>query len=149
MGGRLTFPGAGLYHATKYSLEAISDALRFEVRGFGVDVVLIEPGLIVTEFAATAVAKASEAGEAATDGPYAEFDAKVSALTTGVYEGPMRHLGGGPDVVAKAIEKAISRRRAPSRVSVTASARLSILQRKLTPDRVWDAAMRSQFPQPK
>jgi len=149
MGGRLTFPGAGLYHATKYSLEAISDALRFEVKGFGIDVVLIEPGLIVTEFAATAVAKAGEAGEAATDGPYAEFDAKVSALTTGVYESPMRHLGGGPDVVAKAIEKAISRRRARSRVPVTASARLSILQRRLTPDRVWDAAMRAQFPQPK
>jgi NADP-dependent 3-hydroxy acid dehydrogenase YdfG len=149
MGGRLTFPGGGLYHATKYSLEAISDALRFEVKGFGVDVVLIEPGLIVTEFAATAVAKANEAGGTAADGPYAEFDAKVSALTTGVYEGPMRRLGGGPDVVAKAIEKAISRRRAPSRVPVTASARLSILQRKLTPDRVWDAAMRAQFPQPK
>ena len=146
MGGRLTFPGGGLYHATKYSLEAISDALRFEVKGFGIDVVLIEPGLIITEFGATAVAKA---GEVAADGPYAEFDAKVSALTTGVYEGPMRHLGGGPDVVAKAIEKAISRRRAPSRVPVTASARLSILQRKLTPDRVWDAAMRAQFPQPK
>ncbi len=149
MGGRLTFPGGGLYHATKYSLEAISDALRFEVKGFGVDVVLIEPGLIVTEFAATAVAKADEAAGTTADGPYAEFDAKVSALTTGVYEGPMRHLGGGPDVVAKAIEKAISRRRAPSRVPVTASARLSILQRKLTPDRVWDAAMRAQFPQPK
>jgi NADP-dependent 3-hydroxy acid dehydrogenase YdfG len=149
MGGRLTFPGGGLYHATKYSLEAISDALRFEVKGFGVDVVLIEPGLIVTEFAATAVAKADEASGTAADGPYAEFDAKVSALTTGVYEGPMRHLGGGPEVVAKAIEKAISRRRAPSRVPVTASARLSILQRKLTPDRVWDAAMRTQFPQPK
>jgi NADP-dependent 3-hydroxy acid dehydrogenase YdfG len=147
MGGRLTFPGAGLYHATKYSLEAISDALRFEVKGFGIDVVLIEPGLIVTEFAATAVAKAGEATTA--DGPYAEFDAAVSALTTGVYESPMRHLGGGPDVVAKAIEKAISRRRARSRVPVTASARLSILQRRLTPDRVWDAAMRAQFPQPK
>jgi short-subunit dehydrogenase len=146
MGGRLTFPGGGLYHATKYSLEAISDALRFEVKGFGVDVVLVEPGLIVTEFAATAVAKA---GEAADDGPYAEFDAKVAALTTGVYEGPMRRLGGGPDTVAKAIEKAISRRRAPTRVPVTASAHLSILQRKLTPDRVWDAAMRAQFPQPK
>jgi NADP-dependent 3-hydroxy acid dehydrogenase YdfG len=174
MGGRLTFPGGGLYHATKYSLEAISDALRFEVKGFGVDVVLVEPGLIVTEFAATAVARASEvagagrdaqasqaaratetadadraAGTAAVDEPYAEFDAKVAALTTGVYEGPMRRLGGGPDAVAKAIEKAISRRRAPIRVPVTASAHLSILQRKLTPDRVWDAAMRVQFPQPK
>ncbi len=163
MGGRLTFPGGGLYHATKYSLEAISDALRFEVKGFGVDVVLVEPGLIMTEFANTAVAKAGEVAGAnarqdtkadwadatAANGPYAEFDAKVAVLTTGVYEGPMRRLGGGPDVVAKAIEKAISRRRAPTRVPVTASARLSILQRKLTPDRVWDAAMRAQFPQPK
>jgi NADP-dependent 3-hydroxy acid dehydrogenase YdfG len=41
MGGRLTFPGGGFYHATKYAVEAISDALRFEVRGFGVDVILI------------------------------------------------------------------------------------------------------------
>ena len=57
MGGKLTFPGGGIYHATKYSVEAISDAMRFETRGFGVNVVLIEPGLIVTEFAnAAAVA---------------------------------------------------------------------------------------------
>ena len=50
MGGRLTFPGAGHYHATKHALEAISDALRFELRGFGIDVILLEPGLITTEF---------------------------------------------------------------------------------------------------
>ena len=54
MGGRLSFPGGGLYHATKYAVEAISDALRFEVRGFGIDVILIEPGLIKTEFGETA-----------------------------------------------------------------------------------------------
>ncbi len=62
MGGKLTLPGGGLYHATKHSLEAISDALRFEVRGFGVDVVLIEPGLITTEFGKTAAATVNEAG---------------------------------------------------------------------------------------
>jgi NADP-dependent 3-hydroxy acid dehydrogenase YdfG len=146
MGGRLTFPGGGLYHATKYALEAISDALRFEVKGFGVDVVLIEPGLITTEFAKNAVAASSET---LADGPYKVFDAKVAALTVEAYEGPMRHLGGGPDVVAKAIEKAIKRKRAPTRVPVTASARLTIMQRKLTPDRVWDTMMRSQFPQPR
>ena len=50
MGGRLSFPGGGHYHATKYALEAISDALRFELRGFGIDVILLEPGLITTEF---------------------------------------------------------------------------------------------------
>jgi hypothetical protein len=89
------------------------------------------------------------ASDASTDGPYAEFDAKLAAMTVGVYEGPMRHLGGGPDVVAKAIERSIKRRRAPARVKVTPSARLTIMQRKLMPDRAWDAAMRSQFPQPR
>jgi NAD(P)-dependent dehydrogenase (short-subunit alcohol dehydrogenase family) len=156
MGGRVTFPGGGLYHATKYSLEALSDALRFEVRGFGVDAILIEPGLITTDFAQAAVASTAGLGgdadgEArdATGGVYGTFNAKVAALTTGVYESPMRHLGGGPDVVAKAIEKAISRRRAPARVLVTPSARLTVFQRRLMPDRAWDAAMRAQFPQPR
>lgn len=151
MGGRLTFPGGGLYHASKYALEAISDALRFEVRGFGVDTIVIEPGLIVTDFAQAAVASTASLGEeqSATDGVYEQFNAKVAALTTGVYESPARHLGGGPEVVARAIERAIKRRRAPARVLVTPSARLTVLQRRLMPDRAWDAAMRVQFPQPR
>ena len=63
MGGRVTFPGGGLYHATKYSLEAISDALRFEVRGFGIDAILIEPGLITSDFAQAAVASTATLDE--------------------------------------------------------------------------------------
>ena len=51
MGGRLVFPGGGVYHATKYAVEALSDALRFEVKGFGIEVILVEPGLIRTESA--------------------------------------------------------------------------------------------------
>jgi NADP-dependent 3-hydroxy acid dehydrogenase YdfG len=155
MGGRLTLPGGGLYHATKYSLEAISDALRFEVRGFGVDVVLIEPGMITTEFGKTAAATVNEADSAAEAGerdggdPYKKFNAKLAAMTAGVYEGPMRHLGGGPGVVAKAIEKAISRRKAPSRMLLTPSAHLTVLQRKLLPDRLWDAMLRTQMPEPR
>src|SRR3954465_10468661 len=56
MGANLTFPGGGFYHATKASVNKISDALRYEVKGFGVDVITIEPGLIVTEFGETAAA---------------------------------------------------------------------------------------------
>lgn len=166
MGGRLTLPGGGLYHATKHSLEAISDALRFEVRGFGVDVVLVEPGLITTEFGKTAVGTvndADSAGEARSEGqtrtpesarpgasnPYKAFNAKLAAMTAGVYEGPMRHLGGGPNVVAKAIEKAISRRKAPSRMLLTPSAHLTVFQRKILPDKVWDAMLRTQMPEPR
>jgi NAD(P)-dependent dehydrogenase (short-subunit alcohol dehydrogenase family) len=152
MGGRLTFPGGGHYHATKYALEALSDALRFELSGFGVDVILVEPGLITTEFGNVATASLDDAAPAADgngDDPYARFNATVGTLTAGVYEGPMRVFGGGPDRVAKAIEKALRRRRAPSRVAVTPSAHTSIALRKVLPDRVWDAAMRSQFPPPK
>ena len=61
MGGRLVFPGGGFYHATKYAVEAISDALRFEVKAFGVDVILIEPGLIRTAFGETASGGVAEA----------------------------------------------------------------------------------------
>ena len=146
MGGRLTFPGAGLYHATKYSLEAISDALRFEVRGLRRGRRADRARADRDRVRGHRRGQGERGRRAAADGPYAEFDAKVSALTTGVYEGPMRHLGGGPDVVAKAIEKAISRRRAPSRVPVTRLGAPVDLQRKLTPDRIWDAAMRVPVP---
>jgi NAD(P)-dependent dehydrogenase (short-subunit alcohol dehydrogenase family) len=149
MGGRVTFPGGGHYHATKYALEALSDALRFELAGFGIAVVLIEPGLITTDFgeaAAGALATVSNEGD---DGPYASFNAAVGAITKGAYEGPMRRLGGGPDAVAKAIERAIGARRPPPRITVTPSAKMMIGTRRLLSDRAWDAAMRRQFPQPR
>jgi short-subunit dehydrogenase len=141
MGANLVFPGGGFYHATKSSVNAISDALRFEVKGFGVDVITIEPGLIVTEFGETAAASTG-----AGDGPYAEFNAKVAEATAGIYKGPARRLGGGPEAVAKAIEKAISKPRI--RMRVTPSAHLMITQRKLMTDGMWDRMMRTQFPRP-
>src|SRR4029077_11928350 len=53
MGGALTFPGGGYYHASKYAVEALTDALRYEVAGFGIDAILIEPGIIRTNFGET------------------------------------------------------------------------------------------------
>ncbi|HEX4435755.1 MAG TPA: oxidoreductase [Solirubrobacteraceae bacterium] len=149
MGGRLTFPGGGHYHATKYALEAISDALRFEVAGFGIGVVLLEPGLITTEFGETAAGTVAGVSSDVEEGPYAGFNAAVGAVTKGAYEGPMRKFGGGPDKVAVAIAKAIGARRPPARVAITPSAKVTIAMRKLMSDRAWDAAMRRQFPQPK
>jgi NAD(P)-dependent dehydrogenase (short-subunit alcohol dehydrogenase family) len=147
MGGRLVFPGGGHYHATKHALEAISDSLRFEVRGFGIDVTLLEPGLITTEFGEAATASMTEI-ESSADDPYAEFNATVGAVTKGAYDGPMRRLGAGPERVAKVIERTISRRRPPARITITPSAKMMIATRRLLSDRAWDAAMRQQFPQP-
>jgi NAD(P)-dependent dehydrogenase (short-subunit alcohol dehydrogenase family) len=147
MGGRLVFPGGGHYHATKHALEAISDALRFELRGFGIDVILLEPGLITTEFGDTANASLAGAQASAED-PYAHFNATVGAVTKGAYEGPMARLGAGPERVASAIRKAITRSRPPARVVITPSARITLATRRMLSDRAWDAAMRRQFPQP-
>ncbi len=146
MGGKLTFPGGGVYHATKHAVEALSDALRFEVQGFGVRVVLIEPGLIRTEFANTAVASVDDVEDA---GPYAAFNEVVQKSTAGVYRGPLGRLGGGPETVAESIHKALTVKRPRARYTVTPSAKLALAQRRLTSDAVWDLTMRSQFPVPR
>jgi NAD(P)-dependent dehydrogenase (short-subunit alcohol dehydrogenase family) len=144
MGGKLTFPGGGYYHASKHAVEAISDALRFEVEGFGIGVSVVEPGLIRTGFADAAVGSIGS-----EDGPYAGFDEGVARATTENYEqGPIARLGGGPETVAEAIEEAISSRSPRSRYAVTPSAHLFLWLRHLLPDRAWDAVLRSSFPQP-
>ncbi len=144
MGGRLTFPGGGLYHGSKYAVEAISDALRFEVQGFGVEVIVIEPGLIVTNFGETAAGSVGE-----TAGPYADFNRDVARAIEDVYHGPLAKLGSGPDAVAKAIAGALKSEHPKTRYPITVSAHLLINQRRLMPDRLWDRVMRTQFPVPK
>ena len=144
MGANFTFPGGGVYHATKYAVEAISDALRFEVKGFGVDVVVVQPGIIRTGFSATASAEVR-----AENGPYAAFNAAVIRSTKSVYEkGLLARLGGGPDTVAKAIERAITARSPKIRYRVTPSARLLVYQRRLITDGMWDRFVSTQFPRP-
>ena len=144
MGGRLTFPGGGWYHASKHAVEALSDALRFEVQGFGIDVVVIEPGLIVTGFAEAAVGSIEQ-----EEGPYARFNATVGATTAGVYENPIaRRFGGGPDTVAKAIERAVTAKRPRTRYRVTPSAGIFLTLRRLLSDRAWDALVGRTYPKP-
>ena len=146
MGANFTFPGGGFYHATKYAVEAISDALRFEVAGFGVQVVVVQPGLIRTHFGDTAAAGV----DGGDDGPYAGFNAAVAEATRGVYEDRrLARLGGGPETVARTIEKAIAARRPKLRYRVTPSAHLLIRQRSLMTGRMWDRMMGLQFPRPR
>ena len=150
MGANFTFPGGGFYHATKYAVDAISDALRFEVKGFGIDVIIIQPGLIRTEFGETAAGGISQATGEGEASPYAKFNRRLAAATRGVYEeGPAARLGGPPEAVAKVVERAITAKRPKARYLVTPSARLLKTQRSLMPDRAWDAFLRTQFTQPK
>ena len=148
MGGKLTFPGGGLYHATKHALEALSDALRFEVKGFGIDVILIEPGLITSGFSDVVMRELDTAS--ATDGPYEEFNRAVGEASRDVYEkGLLAKLGGPPDAVAERIEAALKAKRPRARYTVTPSARALLTLHAVLPDRGWDAMVGASFPRPR
>jgi NAD(P)-dependent dehydrogenase (short-subunit alcohol dehydrogenase family) len=139
--GRVTMPGAGAYAASKYAIEAISDALRFEVRGFGVEVIVIEPGPIRTEFTASANAALSRAPA----GPYAEYHAAVAKADAETDESI---IAGKPEHVARAIERALTARRPRPRYRVTPVSRVLPKVRGLLGDRGFDALLRTQIKAP-
>jgi len=159
MGGRLVFPGGGVYHASKYALEALSDALRYELRPFGIDVVLIEPGLIKTNFAATVGARlstlAAEAG--ATGAPaddaaavYADFNGVVARGTAAAYQrGPMARMAGEPIDVARVIGRALAAPRPRARYTVALSATFFLTLRRWLGDALWDWFLRANFASPR
>jgi len=148
MGGRVTFPGGAFYHASKHAVEAMSDALRFEVANFGVKVVVIEPGIIRTEFGDTAVGTV-EHPEIEGD-PYSSFNQQLMLRIESAYRGGMGKLASSPPkAVAKVVERALSSSRPRTRYMVTAGARVILVVRRLLPDRAFDAMLRSQYPQPK
>ena len=145
MGGRLTLPGGAFYHATKYAVEALSDALRFEVKPFGVDVVVVEPGPIRTQFGDTAIAAVGRVS--APNSAYAEFNRVLAQRIKEAYEGPMGRFALGPEAVAKVIETAITAERPRTRYVVTFAARFLMALRRWLPDRAFDGFLRTQFPQ--
>ncbi len=144
MGGRITFPVGGFYHATKYAVEAISDALRVEVKPFGIDVVLVEPGLVRTNFESR-VSESLEVGTPShgADTAYGDLLAANDKNTTSGYANDF--MATGPESVAAVIVKAVDSSRPRSRYVVTPAAKFMINLRRLGGDRIWDAAMRKQY----
>lgn len=140
MGGRLAFPVGGYYHASKFAVEGLTDSLRNEVRAFGVDVVLVEPGAIRTNFEETINSSAAVGNP---DSPYADLVARVRRVNSGAYDS--RLLSVGPDAVARTILKVVEATRPKSRYLVTTSARAMVHARRLGGDRLWDTIVRSQF----
>ena len=143
MGGRIAFPVGGFYHATKYAVEAISDSLRVEVKPFGIEVILVEPGLIRTSFESR-VNESLEGAPAHGDGTaYADLLAASDKNTTSGYSNGF--MATSPETVALVIVKALESQRPRSRYVVTPAARAMINLRRFGGDRVWDAAMRKRF----
>lgn len=133
MGGKIYTPLGSWYHATKHALEGWSDCLRIEVAPFGIDVVIIEPGAIDTEWSGIMV---DQMMERSGDGPYAD-QAKRMANAAGD--------GGSPvSLIADVIVKAVRAKKPKTRYSAGKYAKLLLTVRKLASDRMFDRIIRSR-----
>jgi NAD(P)-dependent dehydrogenase (short-subunit alcohol dehydrogenase family) len=137
MGGRLTFPYGGYYHATKYAVEALSDVLRFEVKPFGVKVVLIEPGLIATEFGSVA---SETLANTPSGSVYAKGAKQLDGMIDSMYSSKL--MSSPPSAVAKTVEKAITKRNPHSRYVTPSVTRGLLIVRQAMPGKAWDRMLR-------
>lgn len=139
MGGEFTFPLGAAYHSTKYAVESISDALRFEVAAFGIDVILIQPGVVATALATSTV----ESIATSENSPYAR-------LVAGFRQGAEAQMGPDagvlqPEEVAAEIVAAVTADPVPTRVKIGAMAAQMTSARRSMSDRDWDAMLAPMF----
>ncbi|MDD2763148.1 MAG: SDR family NAD(P)-dependent oxidoreductase [Opitutaceae bacterium] len=133
--GRIARPLSSVYDSTKHALEAITDGLRGELAPFGVEVVLIRPGFILTEF----VDAANQASESVLEqaGPYAPYCAGFRADYR-----KWHWLAGRPDDIARLVEKALTASRPAPRYAGPTHAKLLLFLKWILPPRVIDRLVR-------
>jgi NAD(P)-dependent dehydrogenase (short-subunit alcohol dehydrogenase family) len=145
MGGRITFPGGAFYHASKHALEAMTDALRFEVSGFGIRVILIEPGPVRSAFGETAI---ESLGEDSGDPAYASLRESIRAGLTSTFSGPGSELSCTPEQVATVCLQALTDPQPEPRYIVGDMAKALIEQRSRDGDAAWDAFLETLYAKP-
>ena len=129
--GRVARPLSSVYDATKHALEAISDGLRGELAPFGIKVVIIEPGFIITEF----LGVANEIAQ-----PITEQESPYKPFFEGFAEGykRMRKMAGRPEDIAELVFKALSLENPRSRYAAPRHAKLAIAAKRWLPARLFD-----------
>jgi NAD(P)-dependent dehydrogenase (short-subunit alcohol dehydrogenase family) len=137
----MSFPGSSAYSMTKWAIEALSDALRMEVKGFGIRVVLLEPGGI----SSTNYEMKAEASWPVIDGPYTAFRRKAQRARSRWYRPGARGMST-PDDVARVVVKAITSERPRARYKIGVLPRVMPLLYRVLPNRAWDAIWARQLP---
>jgi NAD(P)-dependent dehydrogenase (short-subunit alcohol dehydrogenase family) len=135
--GRTVIYFGGWYHVSKYSVEALSDAMRMELKPFGIDVVKIEPGAIKTDWGLIAADHLRVSSEGT---PYEEEGSRWANTMRWAYSS--KYLSS-PKVITRAILRAVDSRRPRTRYCTGRFARLMLFFHALLPARWWDAIMRS------
>ncbi len=136
MGGRLTTFMGAWYHATKYALEAFSDALRMETSDFGIQVSIIEPGGIKTDWGMIAADKLEES---AKGGAYESIARKTAENMRRLYSSKSL---SDPAIISKAITHAIEAKKPKTRYLIGFMAKPAVLMHTVLPDRTFDTIVR-------
>lgn len=137
IGGKIYTPLGAWYHATKHALEGFSDSLRFETAPFGIDVVVVEPGGVATEWGQIAV---DNLRKTSAKGAYADLADRAAARTEKMYtSGNLSH----PSVIAKVIRKAVTVGRPKTRYAAGSMAGFALFMRRWLSDRMFDRMIRS------
>ena len=135
IGGEAGEPHGAWYHATKFALEGLSDSIRMELRQFGIDVVIIQPGAIKTEWNAIAREQLLKVSGHTAYGKLAHQHAR---FLQSVDEGTM---GSEPIVIAKAIAKSIAAQKPKLRYAVGGGAKIAKFMKRILPDSTHDKMM--------
>ncbi len=133
--GKIARPLSSIYDSTKHALEAITDGLRGELKPFGVQVSLIRPGFILTEF--VDAANAASAGVLDHAGAYARY---LKGFRVGYDR--LRRIAGTPDDIARLVEKALTAGHSAPRYSGPFHAKVFLFLKWLLPDRVMEFIVR-------
>lgn len=139
MGGKIYTPLGAWYHASKHALEGWSDCLRIELAPFGIDVIIIEPGIIETEFGNAMIEPMMQRSG---HSPYSEMAEKMKAATMKSYA---KGNGSPPALVARTVSKALRAKRPKTRYVVGKMARPLLLLRKWFGDRIFDKVVQASI----
>ena len=132
IGGKVYTPLGSWYHATKHALEGWSDCLRFELKQFGIDVIIVEPGIIRTEFGDVALGPLQERSG---DSAYANI---VKRMTASMENLESSGFGSPPSVIADAILKSLRAKQPRVRYAAGQWAKPLLFMRRLLSDRMFD-----------
>ena len=137
IGGKMCTPFGGWYHATKHALEGLSDSLRLEVRPFGIDVVVVEPGGIATPWGIIA---ADNLRKTSLGSAYEEKAGRVADSMTKMYQSSQL---SSPELIGRVIIKSVTSRRPKTRYAAGYMSGFSLFMRRILSDRAFDRIIQS------
>ncbi|GAA5029810.1 oxidoreductase [Terrabacter aeriphilus] len=139
IGGKIYEPLGAWYHATKFAVEGFSDSLRIELAPFGIDVVIVEPGPILSEW--NTIARESLV-ERSVGTVYEDAARRMAVLLERV---DTSRMTSGPEAVAEKVLKALEATNPAARYPAGRGARAAVVARRLLPDRAMDLVVRQAF----